>query len=67
MRTENTPVGVHLINDYESQVAEKVCPIGVMGQDAGMQHVGVGKDDNAILADGGPMGLGGVTIIDRGF
>ena len=65
MRTEYTPVGVHLINDYESQVAEKVCPIGVMGQDAGMQHVRVGKDDIAILADGGTMRLGGVAIVDR--
>ncbi len=65
MRTEYTPVGVHLINDYESQVAEKVRPIGVVGQDAGMQHVGVGEDDIAVLADGGTMRLGGVAIVDR--
>jgi len=68
MRTEYTPVGVHLINDDKLQIAKKVRPIGVMGQNPGMQHVGVGEKDGCVLADGRAVrDWRCVAIIDGGF
>jgi len=56
-----------VIDDNEAQVAEKVCPVCVMGQDAGVQHVGVGENNIGILADGRTVGLRSVAVIDGGF
>ena len=67
MRTEYAPVGVHLINDNELQVAKKVRPIGVMGQDSGVEHIRVGKDNMGILADCRPVGLGCFAIVNARF
>ena len=52
MRAEDAPVGVHFIDDDEAQAAEEFHPVGVVRQDAGVKHVGVGQDDARLLADG---------------
>ena len=66
MRAEHAPVGMHFINDDEMQVAEEFLPVGVMGQDAGVQHVGIGQDYAGALADGLAVTLGSITVVDRG-
>ncbi len=45
MRAEHAPVGVHFVNDDKSQGGEKILPGGVVGQDARVEHIGVGEDD----------------------
>jgi len=64
MRSENAPVGVHLVDDDEVKVPEKVRPIGVVGQDAGVQHIRVGEDDIGTPADGRAVGLGSIAVVD---
>ena len=51
MRTENAPVGVHFIDDNEMQVAKKICPIGMVGEYPGVEHIRVGEKDGCVLAD----------------
>ncbi len=64
VRSKNTAVGVQFIQDDVTQVGEQICPQGVMGQDTGMQHVGIGQHDVGVLANGGA-GIGGrVAVID---
>jgi hypothetical protein len=64
MRTEHAAVGVHLINYNESQIAEKVRPVGVMRQNSGMEHVGVGENDIGVFTDNRTMGLGRIAVVD---
>ena len=66
MRAENAAVGMGLVDDHIMQVGEKFIPVGVMGKNAGVQHVRVGQDDAGIAADGGAVLLGGVAVIDGG-
>ena len=54
MAAENPSVDVKLIHNHIFQVGKKLLPLGVMGQDAGVQHVGVGDHHVALLADGLP-------------
>ena len=65
MRAEYAPVGMHLVDDHEAQVPEKVRPVGVVRQDAGVQHIRVGKNDLSIFTDGRAVGWGGVAIVNR--
>ena len=44
--------GVQLVDDHVFQVFEQAGPLGVVRQDARMQHVGVGDHDLRLLADG---------------
>ena len=64
VRAEHAPIGVHFIDDYEFQVAKKLRPIGVMRQNAGVEHIGVGKDDVRIFADGGAVALRCIPIVN---
>ena len=48
---ENATIGVQLVDHDIAKVGEQLHPAGVMGQHAGVQHVGVGDDDVAGLAD----------------
>jgi hypothetical protein len=64
MRAEDAAIGVGLIDDHVAQAAEELIPVGVVRQDAGMQHVWVGQYDAGILADGGAVLLRGVAVID---
>ena len=42
MRAEDTAVGVHFVDDDEAQALEEIRPVGVMRQNAGVKHVGIG-------------------------
>ena len=52
VRTENPAIGVHLVDHYVLEVLEELCPLGVVGQNALVQHVRVGDDDIALGAHG---------------
>ena len=45
MGAEYAAVAVHLINDDEAQVAEEFTPIGMVRQDPGVKHIGIGKQE----------------------
>ena len=59
VRAEDPAIGVQFVDDHEFQVAEEVGPVGVMGQDTGVQHVGIGQQDAGVLADGRAVALWG--------
>ena len=42
---EEAAVGVQLVDDHELQVLEQLEPLGVVGEDRGVEHVRVGDDD----------------------
>ena len=54
LAAEQAPIGVELVDDHELEAREQTPPPCVMGQESGMQHVGVGHHDVATLTDGGP-------------
>ena len=54
LASEQSSVGVELVDDHKLQAREKAAPPGVVRQQSGVQHVGVGHDDVAAFADGGP-------------
>ncbi len=66
MRAKNAPVGVHFVDDHKAQMAEKIHPVGVMRQNAGMEHIGVGKNQPRRFTDGGTFGGWSIPIINRG-
>ena len=45
MGAEHAPIGVHLVDDHIFEIFEKLRPFGVMGQNALVQHVGIGNHD----------------------
>jgi len=47
MTPENTAIGVQLVDDHVLEVFEEPVPAGVMGKNAGVEHVGIGDDDVA--------------------
>ena len=63
LRAEDPAIGVRLVDHHEAQVAEKAAPQRVVGQDADVQHVGVGEDDLAVLAQPAAAGLGRVAVV----
>ena len=42
---QGDPLAQHLINDDEAQVAEEFTPIGMVRQDPGVKHIGIGKQE----------------------
>ncbi len=48
---EHAAIGMHLVDHHVLQVLEELRPLGVMRQDALVQHVRVGDDDVAVQAD----------------
>ena len=67
MTTEDAPVGVQLIDDDVAEVGEQLYPACVMWQDAGVEHVGIGDDDVAGLADGLPCAYWCVAVVGVGL
>ncbi len=67
VRAEDAPVVMHLVYDDVAQVLEEADPLGVVGENAGVQHIGVGDDDVPggahQLAGGGR----GVAIVGEGL
>lgn len=57
---------MEFVDDDELKIFEDFGPFGVMGQDAGMQHVGVGEDDVGPLSNGAAGVLRGVAIVGEG-
>lgn len=53
----STPVGVALIHDDKAQVGQDAGKVFVQGQDALMQHVGVGDQNAGPIPDLGPVHL----------
>ena len=52
VRAEDAGIIVQLVDDHVLQVLEQAGPLGVVRQDARMQHVGIGDHDLRLLADG---------------
>ncbi|QDL75601.1 hypothetical protein DNK48_24880 [Streptomyces malaysiensis subsp. malaysiensis] len=65
MGAEDTPVGVALVDHHITQRAQEGGPSGVAGQDAPVEHVGVGEHVVRVLPD--PLALldGRVAVVDR--
>ena len=66
VRAEHAAVGVGLVHHDPGQVGQQVAPLRVVGQRAHVQHVGVGQDQVGARADGAPLLLGRVAVVDRG-
>ena len=60
---EDAAVVVELVDDDVFQVLEELDPLGVVGQDPGVEHVGIGQDDVAAGADGLAGVLGRVAVV----
>ncbi len=65
VRAEHAAVGVELVEHHVAQALEEVRPARVVGQDPGVEHVGVGEHDAAALARGAPRVARGVAVEDR--
>ena len=65
--TEHPSVDVQLVHHHVSQVGKELLPLGVVGQDAGVEHVGVGDHYVALLADGLTRVIRRVSVIGEGF
>ncbi len=60
---EDAPQGVHLVHHHVLQPMEEVGPGGVVGEDAHVEHVGVGEHHVGALPDAGSFVVGGVTVV----
>ncbi len=67
IRTEHTPVGVHLVDDDIAQILEKLRPLGVVRQYRLVQHVRVADHDIAMQANGLARITGSVAIKGKRF
>ena len=63
---EDAPVGVHLVQDHQAQPLEELGPLGVVGQDAGVQHVRVGDQHARRPPYPGPRRGGRVAVVGGG-
>ena len=61
--SEHAAIGVHLVNNNHAQVGEESPPAAVIRENALVQHVGVGENDVAPVADFSAQALRRVTII----
>ena len=50
VRTEDAAIHVQFVEHQEAQVGQEPGPARVLGHDAGVEHVGVGEDDRALVA-----------------
>jgi hypothetical protein len=60
---EDAPVVVELVDDDVFKVFEELDPLCVVGEDPGVEHVGVGQDDVAAGPDGLAGVLGRVAVV----
>ena len=67
VRAKHAAVGMNFVNDDIAQVFEQLDPLGMVGQDAGMQHVRIGHHDMPCLADGAAGSTGGISIVGVGL
>ncbi len=66
MGAEDASVDVGLVDHDDREVREQLRPGPVVGQDADVEHVGVGEHDVGFAADLGARLLGRIAVIDRG-
>ena len=62
LRAEHAAIGMRLVNDDVLQMAEELGPQRMVGQDTGVQHVGVGEQHAGGFADAAAA-LGRVAVI----
>ncbi len=67
MAAEHPAVDVQLVHHHVLQIGKELLPLGVVRQDAGMQHVGVGDHHMALLADGLARVIGRIAVIGEGL
>ena len=65
VRAEDAAQHVRLVDGHDLQIAKEVGPGLVVGQDADVQHVGVGEQDVRPAPDVGAKGVGRVPVIGR--
>ncbi len=63
MAAEDATVGVQFVDDNVAEIFEEASPARVMREDTGVQHVGIGKDDVALLANGFACVAGRVAVV----
>ena len=61
---EHAAVGVRLVHHHPGQVGQEIAPGTVIGQDAHVQHVGVGEDEVGARADRAPFLARRVAVVD---
>ena len=66
MAAVDSAIVVQFVDDYVAEVLETFRPLGVVRKNAGVQHVGIGKDDVGALADGAAGVLGSVAVVGEG-
>ena len=54
---------MHLVDDHKLQMLEEFRPASVMGQNSGVQHVGIGDNQVSVLANSEAVTGGGVAIV----
>src|SRR5215216_320731 len=64
MRAEYATIRVRFVNDDELEIGEEIHPVGVMRQDACMDHVRVRQYDARIFTNCRSCRLGSITVID---
>ena len=62
---EHAPIGVELVDDDVAELLEEQEPLGVMGQDRGIEHVRVGRDDLPRAPDRRPDRCRRVAVVGR--
>ncbi|ASR00274.1 hypothetical protein CGL27_22810 [Streptomyces sp. 11-1-2] len=65
MGAEDTPVGVAFVDHHIAQRAQEGGPSGVAGQDAAVEHVGVGEHVVRVLTHPFALLHGRVAVVDR--
>ena len=63
MAAEDAAIGVDLIQYHKGQVAEQAAPTSVVGQDSGVEHVGIGDQDAALLPYFAALALRSVAVV----
>src|ERR1041384_5888326 len=65
MRTEDATIGMRFVNDHKAQTGEEIAPVGVMRQDACMEHIGIAQYDMSIFTNRGAGRLRRIAVINR--
>ncbi len=66
MTAQNAAIVVQLIDHHVAEVFEKALPLGVVRQDACVQHVGIGDHQIAARANGLARVLRRVAVVSKG-
>ena len=63
---EDAAVGVQLVQHHVAQAAQQFGPLRMVGQDAGVQHVGIRQDGTCLASDAAALALRGVAVVGGG-